>query len=48
MAAPVIVDVADIHGVTLAVEWAAREGWNPGLHDAACFWAAGRPSPSPP
>jgi hypothetical protein len=22
-----------------AVERAAREGWNPGLHDASCFWA---------
>ncbi|WP_193164979.1 GNAT family N-acetyltransferase [Microbulbifer hainanensis] len=22
-----------------AVDWAAREGWNPGLHDAACFYA---------
>lgn len=22
----------------LAVEWAAAEGWNPGLHDAECFW----------
>ncbi|MCO6059091.1 GNAT family N-acetyltransferase [Pseudomonas sp. MOB-449] len=21
------------------VSWAAREGWNPGLHDAALFWA---------
>jgi len=21
------------------VEWAAREGWNPGLHDAEAFWA---------
>lgn len=21
------------------VEWAAREGWNPGLHDARLFWA---------
>ena len=21
------------------VEWAAREGWNPGLHDADAFWA---------
>lgn len=20
------------------VEWAAREGWNPGLHDADAFW----------
>lgn len=25
--------------VDLAVEWAAREGWNPGLHDAHCFYA---------
>jgi RimJ/RimL family protein N-acetyltransferase len=22
----------------LAVDWAAAEGWNPGLHDADCFW----------
>ncbi|WP_217633656.1 GNAT family N-acetyltransferase [Thiocapsa roseopersicina] len=26
--------------VDLAIEWAAREGWNPGLDDAACFRAA--------
>lgn len=26
--------------VALAVEWAAREGWNPGLHDANNFAAA--------
>lgn len=26
--------------VGLAIDWAAREGWNPGLHDAACFAAA--------
>jgi len=24
----------------LAVDWAAAEGWNPGIHDAQCFWAA--------
>ena len=24
----------------LAIEWAAVEGWNPGLHDADCFYAA--------
>ena len=24
----------------LALDWAAREGWNPGLNDAAAFWAA--------
>jgi len=22
----------------MAVDWAAAEGWNPGLHDADCFW----------
>ncbi len=26
--------------VNLAVDWAAAEGWNPGLHDAECFYAA--------
>jgi ribosomal protein S18 acetylase RimI-like enzyme len=26
--------------VDTAVDWAASEGWNPGLHDAACFYAA--------
>ena len=26
--------------VDIAVEWAAREGWNPGLDDAACFYRA--------
>lgn len=25
---------------TLAIEWAAQEGWNPGVHDAECFYAA--------
>lgn len=24
----------------LAIEWAAAEGWNPGLHDADCFYDA--------
>ncbi|WED42447.1 GNAT family N-acetyltransferase [Legionella cardiaca] len=24
--------------VYYAIEWAAREGWNPGLHDADCFY----------
>jgi GNAT superfamily N-acetyltransferase len=27
-------------GLNLAVEWAAAEGWNPGLHDADCFYMA--------
>lgn len=26
--------------IALAVEWAAQEGWNPGLHDAGSFHAA--------
>ncbi len=26
--------------VDLAIEWAAAEGWNPGLHDAECFYRA--------
>ncbi|MCK9620277.1 MAG: GNAT family N-acetyltransferase [Methylobacter sp.] len=26
--------------VNIAVDWAAEEGWNPGLHDADCFYAA--------
>jgi len=25
--------------VDALVDWAAREGWNPGLHDAGLFWA---------
>ena len=29
--------------VALSVEWAAAEGWNPGLHDAECF-RAGNPN----
>lgn len=23
---------------SIAIEWAAREGWNPGLYDAACYY----------
>ena len=26
--------------VELAIDWAAEEGWNPGLYDADCFYAA--------
>ncbi|NEQ45042.1 MAG: GNAT family N-acetyltransferase [Leptolyngbya sp. SIOISBB] len=26
--------------LAVAIDWAAAEGWNPGLHDAACFYAA--------
>nr|WP_232220763.1 hypothetical protein [Legionella tunisiensis] len=24
--------------VNIAIAWAANEGWNPGLHDAECFY----------
>ena len=26
--------------VDLMIDWAAAEGWNPGLHDASTFYAA--------
>jgi GNAT superfamily N-acetyltransferase len=26
--------------VDIAVEWAAKEGWNPGLHDVDCYYSA--------
>lgn len=26
--------------VEIAIDWAAQEGWNPGLYDAACFYHA--------
>ena len=26
--------------VDIAIEWAAKEGWNPGLHDASCYYTA--------
>lgn len=26
--------------IEMAIEWAAQEGWNPGRHDAACYFAA--------
>jgi GNAT superfamily N-acetyltransferase len=31
---------ADLDGVRTILEWAAAEGWNPGLHDAEAFRAA--------
>lgn len=35
-----IVRQMSLEEVGLAVEWAAREGWNPGIHDTECFYAA--------
>ena len=26
--------------VDIAIEWSAKEGWNPGLHDASCYYTA--------
>jgi len=26
--------------IDLAIDWAAKEGWNPGLYDADCFYTA--------
>ena len=26
--------------IDIAIEWAAKEGWNPGIHDADCYYAA--------
>ena len=26
--------------IDLAIDWAEAEGWNPGIHDADCFYAA--------
>jgi len=38
--APLRIRALGLAEVGLAIEWAAAEGWNPGLHDAACFHAA--------
>ncbi|MCK9200787.1 MAG: GNAT family N-acetyltransferase [Gallionella sp.] len=35
-----IIRTMSLEELDIAVEWAAREGWNPGLHDAGCFHAA--------
>jgi len=26
--------------VDIAIEWATREGWNPGFYDADCYYSA--------
>ena len=35
-----IIKTIDRGEVDIAIEWAAKEGWNPGLHDADCYYAA--------
>ncbi len=39
-ASPLTIRTMRSDELPLAVEWAAQEGWNPGLHDAAPFFAA--------
>ncbi|WP_238363559.1 GNAT family N-acetyltransferase [Casimicrobium huifangae] len=39
-ASPLIIRTMRRDELPLTVEWAAQEGWNPGLHDAAPFFAA--------
>jgi hypothetical protein len=34
------VKTMDREEVDIAIEWAAVEGWNPGLHDAECYYQA--------
>jgi GNAT superfamily N-acetyltransferase len=36
----VTIEVMDEHEVAVAIDWARREGWNPGVHDATCFYHA--------
>ena len=40
MGEPLSIATADLRGVRTMLEWAAAEGWNPGLHDAEAFCAA--------
>lgn len=35
-----IIRTMNLREVDLAIEWAAMEGWNPGIHDADCFYEA--------
>lgn len=36
----VIRRMRDAREVQVAIDWAGREGWNPGIHDAGCFFSA--------
>lgn len=37
---PPIIRKASRADLDILIDWAAREGWNPGLDDASAFWAA--------
>ncbi len=34
------IETIDQNALQTAIDWAAAEGWNPGIHDALCFHAA--------
>lgn len=40
MSSPMDIRTMTQADLALALDWAAQEGWNPGLHDAECFHAA--------
>jgi GNAT superfamily N-acetyltransferase len=35
---PLSIEPLTRHEVPVALDWAKQEGWNPGIHDAACFY----------
>ena len=35
-----IIRTMGLKEVDIAIEWAAKEGWNPGNHDAECYFEA--------
>jgi hypothetical protein len=37
---PATIRTMHARDLALALDWAAAEGWNPGLSDAACFRSA--------
>ncbi|MES2296130.1 MAG: GNAT family N-acetyltransferase [Pseudomonadota bacterium] len=39
-AKPLTIRQMSLAELDMVLDWAAAEGWNPGLHDAACFYAA--------
>ena len=38
---PYLIQLMSRQDLDIAASWADLEGWNPGLHDADCFHAAG-------
>ena len=40
MSTPLTISTATRQDLDRIIDWAAAEGWNPGLHDADSFYAA--------